>query len=56
MRIFLRELMVHGFGRDVFLSQERRQNQFTLPSQLQLMFGQVLAKHVQFFEGFAHGV
>ncbi len=56
MRIFLCKLMVHGFGRDVFLSQEGRQDQLALPRELQLMFGQVLAKHVQFFESFAHGV
>ena len=55
VRIFLRQLMIHRLGRDVFLSQERRQDQFALTSQLQLMLGQVLAKHVHFFEGLAHG-
>ena len=55
MRIFLRELMVHGFSRHVFLSQERRQDQFPLTSQLQLMLGQMLAKHIHLFESFAHG-
>ena len=56
MGIFLRELMVQGFGGAVFLSQKRCQDQLALASQLQLMLGQVLAKHVHFFEGFAHGV
>ena len=50
------QLMVHRLGRDVFLSEECRQNQFSLPSQLQLVLGQVLAKHLHFFESFAHGV
>lgn len=53
--IFLRQLMIHRLGRDVFLSQERRQDEFALTSQLQLMLGQVLAKHVHFFESLAHG-
>lgn len=56
MRVFFRELMVHGLGRDVFLSKKRRQDQLALAGQLQLMLGQVLAKHLHFFEGFAHGV
>ncbi len=55
MRVFLSELMVHGLGRDVFLSKKRRQNQLALAGQLQLMLGQMLAKHLHFFEGFAHG-
>ncbi len=54
VRIFLRQLMIHRLGRDVFLSQERRQDEFALTSQLQLVLGQVLAKHVHFFENFAH--
>ena len=53
--IFLRQLMIHRLGCDVFLSQECRQDQFALTSQLQLMLGQVLAKHVHFFESLAHG-
>ena len=32
VRIFLGELMVHRFCRDVFLSEKRRQDQFALPS------------------------
>ena len=56
MRVFLRELMVHSLGRNVFLSQKRRQDQLTLACQLQLMLGQVLAKHIHFFQGFAHGM
>ena len=56
VRIFLGKLVVHGLGRDVFLSKERRQDQFALAGQFQLMFGQVLTKHVHFFEGFAHSV
>ena len=56
MRVFFRELMVHGLGCDVFLSKKRRQDQLALAGQLQLMLGQVLAKHLHFFEGFAHGV
>lgn len=54
MRIFLRQLMVHRFSRDVFLSQKRSQDQFTLASQLQLMLGQMLAKDVHLFEIFTH--
>lgn len=34
MRILLRELMVHGFGRDVFLPEECRQDQLALAGQL----------------------
>ena len=34
MGVLLRELMVHGFSRDVFLSQKRGQDQFALASQL----------------------
>ncbi len=56
MGIFLGKLMVHGFRRDVLLSKERRQDQFSLASQFQLMLGQMLAKHIHFFESFAHGV
>lgn len=55
VRILLRELVVHGFSRHVLLSQERRQDQFALASQLQLMLGQMLAKHIHLFQGFAHG-
>ncbi len=55
MGIFLRELMVHGFSRHVFLSQERRQDQFALARQLQLMLGQMLAKHIHLFKSLAHG-
>jgi hypothetical protein len=50
------QLMVHRLGRDVFLSEECRQNQFSLPSQLQLVLGQVLAKHLHFFKRFTHGL
>lgn len=56
MRIFLRELMVHSFRRDMFLSQECGEDQFALASQLQLMLGQMLAEYVHLFESFAHGV
>lgn len=56
MRVFLCELMIHGLGRHVFLSKKGRQDQLALAGQLQLMLGQVLAKHLHFFEGFAHGV
>ena len=56
MGVFLGQLMVHRLGRHVLLSKERRQNQFPLAGQFQLMLGQVLAKHVHFFEIFAHRV
>ena len=32
MRIFLRELVVHRFGRDMFLLEERRENEFPFDS------------------------
>ena len=56
MGIFLRQLMVHRFCRHVLLPEKRRQDQLSLTSQFQLVLGQVLAKHVHFFEGFAHGM
>ena len=54
VRVFLGELVVHGLGRHVFLSKERRQDQLALAGQFQLMLGQMLTEHVHFFEGFAH--
>ncbi|CAE6692029.1 hypothetical protein NSPZN2_10268 [Nitrospira defluvii] len=56
MRIFLRKLMIHCLGRHVLLSKERRQDQFSLASQFQLMLRQMLTKHVHFFKAFAHRV
>ena len=54
VRVLLGQLMVHGLGRDVFLTEERFQNEFPLPRQLQLMLRQMLAKHVHFLGGFPH--
>ncbi len=56
MGILLGELMIHRLGRHVLLPKERRENQLPLAGQFQLMLGQVLAKHVHFFEVFAHRV
>lgn len=55
VRIFLGELVIHGFRRDVLLPKKCRQDQLTLAGQLELMLRQVLAKHVHFFQGFSHG-
>ena len=56
MRILLGKLMIHRLGRDVLLAKERRQDQFSLASQFQLMLRQMLTKHVHFFKAFAHRV
>ena len=37
MRISFGELVIHGFGGDVFLAEERCEDEFTLTGELQLM-------------------
>jgi hypothetical protein len=41
VRIGLGELMIHGLGRDVFLSKERCQNELPLPGEFQLVLPQM---------------
>ena len=41
MRVFLRQLMVHRFGSDVFLLEEGVKNEFALARVLQLVFAEV---------------
>ena len=38
MRISLSELMVHGFGGNMFLTEKRREDEFTLTCEFQLVF------------------
>jgi hypothetical protein len=56
MRIFLRKLVVHRFGRDMFLLEERRENEFPLAGQLQLVFGEMLPQRLHFFHALVHRV
>ena len=49
MRIRLCELVVHGLGRDVFLTKKRRQDQFPLPGEFQLMLAQMFLKDIHLF-------
>lgn len=34
--------------------QERRQNEFSLPGQLEAMLGEMMFEEVEFFDGFGH--
>ena len=48
MRIGLRQLVIHGFCRNMFLPEEGVQNQFTLAGELELMFAQVILQGLHF--------
>ena len=47
--IGLRQLVIHGFRRNVLLPEERAQDQFTLAGEFELMFAQVLLERLHFF-------
>lgn len=49
----LGELMVHGFGGDMFLAEKGAQNEFSLLGEFQLMFGEMLFEHIHFLYVFA---
>jgi hypothetical protein len=49
VRIGLGELMVHGLGRDVFLSKEGGEDEFALSGEFELMLAQMFLKDVHFF-------
>lgn len=39
----------------MFHFQKCGQNEFSLPSELEAMFGEMILKQVEFFDGFGHG-
>jgi hypothetical protein len=45
----LGELVIHSFGGDVFLSEECREDEFTLTGEFQLVLSQMLLEHIHFF-------
>ena len=48
MWIGFRQLVIHGLRGNVFLPEERVQNQFTLAGELELMFAQVFFQRLHF--------
>lgn len=56
MRVFLRQLVVHLFRRDVFLLEERFEDEFTLARVLQLVFSEVRLQRLHLFHMFGHRV
>ena len=54
VRIFARQLMVHRFGRDVFLLQKGIEDQFTLPRKFELVLPKMLLQDLHFFDMFRH--
>lgn len=54
VRIFARQLVVHGFGRDVFLLQEGIEDQFTLPREFKLVLPKMILQDLHFFDMFRH--
>ena len=56
MRVFLRQLVVHLFGGDVFLLQEGVKNEFALARVLQLVFAEVRFQRFHLFRMFGHRV
>jgi hypothetical protein len=54
MRVFSRKLMIHLFRRDVFLLEERVENQFTLAGEFQLMLSEMLLEHLHLFRVLWH--
>lgn len=54
VRIFARQLVVHRFGRDVFLLQKGIEDQFTLPRKFELVLSKVLLQDPHFFDMFRH--
>src|SRR5215470_14211764 len=53
MGIALRQLVVHGFRRDMFLAKKGSKNQLPLARKLQLMFGQMVFQGLHLFRIFA---
>jgi len=56
MRVFLRQLVVHRFGSDVFLLEERVEDELTLARILQLVFSEVRLQRLHLFHMFRHRV
>ncbi|HEU5403701.1 MAG TPA: hypothetical protein VFU86_20265 [Terriglobales bacterium] len=54
VRIFARQLMVHRFGRDVFLLQKGIEDQFTLSRKFELMLPEMFLQDPHFFDMFRH--
>ena len=53
MRIRLGELMIHGFGGNVFLPEKGGQNHFPLTGEFELMLTKMLLERIHFFYKFA---
>ena len=49
MRVGLSELMIHGFGGNVFLPEKRGQNHFPLAREFELMLAKMLLERIHFF-------
>ena len=56
MRVFLRQLVIHLFGGDVFLLEEGVKNEFALARVLQLVFAEVRFQRFHLFRMFGHRV
>ena len=56
MRVFLRQLVVHRFGSDVFLLEESVEDELTLTGVLQLVFAEVRFQRLHLFHMFRHKV
>jgi len=56
VRVFLRQLVVHRFGSDVFLLEESVEDEFALARVLQLVFAEVRFQRLHLFRMFRHRV
>lgn len=54
VRIFARQLVVHRFGRDVFLFQKGIEDQFALPRKFELVLPEMFLQNPHFFDMFHH--
>lgn len=53
MRISFGELVIHGFGGDMFLPEKRGEDEFTLTREFQLVLSQMFLQRIHFFCEFA---
>jgi hypothetical protein len=53
MWISFSELVIHGLRRDMFLPKKRREDQFPLTGELQLMFSEMFFQYLHFLGKFA---
>lgn len=56
VRVFLRQLVIHLFGGDVFLLEECVKNEFALARVLQLVFAEMRFQRFHLFRMFGHRV